>query len=293
MTFELITRRDESLRAFAAFESAFSADANVIPSCRLGWSGGNVQADVYWHEAAGIWGVFRKTPPQPRHKGGKRFWNCFGVSEPRLDATLSITVEINPPHRGENRQTAGVFLHDGEGRYYVGHSGRVGGGRPGVGLKAFRRYADNLPWQEIETPKGAREIAAIGPLENGRLFDMLGRFVHTVAEFKDSVAKGQTYEIRKNRTQRRSAAKKLTSETDLLDRITVRADVFGGKPIIRDVRIAVEHVLGMLAAGDTAETILREYPGLDPEDIRACLLFAHRSMAGEHVHDRVAILDAS
>lgn len=42
----------------------------------------------------------------------------------------------------------------------------------------------------------------------------------------------------------------MTADTDLLGRITVRADVFGGKPIIRDLRIAVEHVLGMLAAGD-------------------------------------------
>ena len=50
------------------------------------------------------------------------------------------------------------------------------------------------------------------------------------------------------------------TENELLKRITVRAHVFGGKPIIRDMRIAVEHVLGMLAAGDTAETILREYP---------------------------------
>ena len=78
----------------------------------------------------------------------------------------------------------------------------------------------------------------------------------------------------------------MSGEAELLDRITVRADVFGGKPIIRNMRIAVEHVLGMLAAGDTAETILREYPELEPEDIQACLRFAHRSMAGEHVYDR-------
>ena len=79
------------------------------------------------------------------------------------------------------------------------------------------------------------------------------------------------------------------TENDLLKRITVRADVFGGKPIIRDMRIAVEHILGMLAAGDTAQTILQEYPVLEPEDIQACLLFAHRSLAGEHVHERVAV----
>ena len=81
----------------------------------------------------------------------------------------------------------------------------------------------------------------------------------------------------------------MSQETDLLDRITVRPDVFGGKPIIRDMRIAVEHVLANLAAGGTVEDILREYPFLEPEDIQACLLFAHRSLAGEHVHDRVAV----
>ena len=85
----------------------------------------------------------------------------------------------------------------------------------------------------------------------------------------------------------------MAGEAELIDRITVRADVFGGKPIIRDMRIAVEHVLGMLAAGDTAETVLEEYPALQIEDIRACLLFAHRSVAGEHVHDRVAAREAS
>ena len=81
----------------------------------------------------------------------------------------------------------------------------------------------------------------------------------------------------------------MTSDTDLLERITVRAEVFGGKPIVRDMRIAVEHVLGMLAAGDPAATILDEYPDLEPEDIQACLLFAHRSLSSEHVHERVSI----
>lgn len=81
----------------------------------------------------------------------------------------------------------------------------------------------------------------------------------------------------------------MTANPELLTRITVRADVFGGKPIIRDLRIAVEHVLAMLAAGDTAETILEEHPFLEPEDIQACLLFAHRSMAGEQVYERIDV----
>ena len=48
----------------------------------------------------------------------------------------------------------------------------------------------------------------------------------------------------------------IVTEPEFLKRITVRTDVFGGKPIIPDMRIAVEHVLGRLAAGETEQTIL-------------------------------------
>ena len=81
----------------------------------------------------------------------------------------------------------------------------------------------------------------------------------------------------------------MIGESELLERITVRADIFGGKPIIRNMRFAVEHVLEMLAAEDTAETILDEYPILEPEDIQACLLYAHRSVAGEEIQDRIPV----
>ena len=85
----------------------------------------------------------------------------------------------------------------------------------------------------------------------------------------------------------------MTTRPDLLERITVRTDIFGGKPIIRDMRIAVEHVLGMLAAGDPVERITDEYPELSPEDIQACLLFAQLSPAGKHVCERAPVRHAS
>jgi uncharacterized protein (DUF433 family) len=72
-------------------------------------------------------------------------------------------------------------------------------------------------------------------------------------------------------------------EKILLQRITSHPQIFGGKPIIRGRRLAVEHVLGMLAAGDSAETILRGYPWLESEDIQACLVYAHRLVGHERV----------
>ena len=73
------------------------------------------------------------------------------------------------------------------------------------------------------------------------------------------------------------------NEGDLLNRISVVPEIFGGKPIIRGRRLAVEHVLGMLAAGDDPQTILDGYPWLEPEDIQACLFYARRLVGHERV----------
>ena len=70
-------------------------------------------------------------------------------------------------------------------------------------------------------------------------------------------------------------------ENNLLSRITVNPKIFGGKPIIRGRRLAVEHVLDMLAAGDSPETILEGYPWLEAEDVRACLMFARMYVGHE------------
>lgn len=76
------------------------------------------------------------------------------------------------------------------------------------------------------------------------------------------------------------------NEDELLGRITVNPKIFGGKPIIRGRRLAVEHVLGMLAAGDTMDDILQGYPWLQKEDIQACLAYARRHVG----HERIKLL---
>lgn len=70
-------------------------------------------------------------------------------------------------------------------------------------------------------------------------------------------------------------------EQQLLERITVNPQIFGGKPIVCGRRLAVEHVLGMLAAGETLDGLLSCYPWLEREDIQACLLYARRLVGQE------------
>jgi uncharacterized protein (DUF433 family) len=73
------------------------------------------------------------------------------------------------------------------------------------------------------------------------------------------------------------------NEKDLISRITSDPTIFGGKPIIRGRRLAVEHVLSMLAAGDSAADVVDAYPFLEPDDVRACLLYAYKLVAHERV----------
>ena len=69
----------------------------------------------------------------------------------------------------------------------------------------------------------------------------------------------------------------------LIKRITCNPEIFGGKPILQGRRLAVEHVLDMLAAGDDAATILAGFPWLEPEDIQACLVYASLLARNERI----------
>ena len=57
-------------------------------------------------------------------------------------------------------------------------------------------------------------------------------------------------------------------------RITVNPEVCGGKPCIRGLRFPVSRLLGLLAAGETAESILKSYPYLEAGDIQEALHYA-------------------
>ena len=80
----------------------------------------------------------------------------------------------------------------------------------------------------------------------------------------------------------------MVTEYDLLKRITARPDTFGGKPVIRDMRISVELILSLLAQGVSHEELLDDYPGLESEDIRACVAYAHAVIAGDSL-DAVSV----
>jgi uncharacterized protein (DUF433 family) len=77
-------------------------------------------------------------------------------------------------------------------------------------------------------------------------------------------------------------------EVDLIaGRIRSNPQTFSGKPTIRDTRVAVEHVLGMMADGASTTDILENYPFLDEDDVRACIVYAWQIVSHEQVEPLV------
>lgn len=71
---------------------------------------------------------------------------------------------------------------------------------------------------------------------------------------------------------------------DWQERIELNPAVLAGKPVVRGTRIAVELVIERLADGWREETILKQYPSLSSDDIRACLYYAGTRLRAEGVY---------
>jgi len=71
-------------------------------------------------------------------------------------------------------------------------------------------------------------------------------------------------------------------------RIVLDPEVLAGKPVVRGTRLSVEFIVGLMADGWSEQDILENYPGLQREDIRACLAYARDSLASEKVYPSAA-----
>lgn len=68
---------------------------------------------------------------------------------------------------------------------------------------------------------------------------------------------------------------------ELLDRIVVDPDILVGKPVIKGTRVPVYLIVELVAAGLTTKQIIKEYPQLKEEDIKAALLYASKLVESE------------
>jgi hypothetical protein len=152
----------------------------------IGFPGGNHYRQVYSAGEGELWAAFFNLSEERV----PRFWNAFGVFNPAQPAQ-TITVEINIPMRENTAQVAGFFAEDNDtGDVFLMHSGKVGGGRKGVGKTAF------LVWSkakliEVKTNHGGiRTGIAVARINDKDLSDRIWKFVANVNDFKIRIANG-------------------------------------------------------------------------------------------------------
>lgn len=104
-------------------------------NCSLGYQGHNQKTIVFYSEKYDFWFSW--------YEARNRYWNAFGLGRPQENSSNSITVEINFPYKGVNRNVGGVFGVDEANRILILHRGKIGGGRVGIGKQLlFNNYRD-------------------------------------------------------------------------------------------------------------------------------------------------------
>ncbi|AOG02809.1 hypothetical protein [Bosea sp. RAC05] len=174
-------------RAQSVVEKNVRSSLRFIGTRNIGFPAGNFDRKVYSLGDGELWAAF--SPPD-QDGSTRRYWNGFGIFEEGR-AAQNITVEINIPLETNAALVAGFFAQDpANGATYLMHSGKVGGGRKGIGKSAF------LAWSKSELVKVAdgegntRSGIIIGNIDGADLTGRIWRFVQLVSGFKEAVSTG-------------------------------------------------------------------------------------------------------
>lgn len=187
MALRIVADARQKRVAQAELERRLKAVLNRQGTLNIGFPGGNVDQIVYSAGEGALWVAFGK-PSQDTVV--PRFWNAFGVFRPDRTAQ-TITVEINIPVDSNTAQVAGFFAEDVDtGTIFLMHSGKVGGGRPGIGKSAFLVWSKAKLVEVADEAGGMRSGIAIGQLDDPDLSGRIWRFVGNVQGFKVAAVAG-------------------------------------------------------------------------------------------------------
>jgi len=190
MVLHPLTDAEQIRAAHEQLRAQLWAGAEVVRR-NVGFQGYASDFDLAWRPNEGFWSLLLDRPPDESERS-ERYWCCFGSTiEPAH--SLNIACEINMPREGVNRHCAGAFLRDESGRIYLGHSGKIGGGRKGIGKAAFLEHRGSKNIVDVAWPnRGIGAMILIGEIGNAALLRRLGDFVCEVETFK-STAVGRSW----------------------------------------------------------------------------------------------------
>jgi len=182
-----ITNTAEIKQCSNAFKTAMNKGDEV--NTTISWRGGTASTvTVNWQASLGIWSYFYSFKSESGRDG---YGADFGVTSPNITTTNDLTLIINNYQTAPCKSYGGRFIKDSTGRFYIGHSGKIGGGKKGVGKQAFLSYYPSRNIQTIEWGTDDHEdVIVLGAVDAPQFPAQVAAFVHQVAMFKASVKSG-------------------------------------------------------------------------------------------------------
>ena len=184
----------------------------------IGFQGGNIIKDDL-HADQNIWFVTKKDNSVPV----PRYWNAFGTADQLIiQGSNHIAVEINVPLKGAPESVAGFFAKKADGKIVLLHSGKIGGGRKGIGKNEFLKwYKKPFLEAQVSGKMDARQAILISDINSKNIASNIASFVKAVAAFKSK----QEYE-KVSALSNSDLSKKATVSTKKPKRKAVEALVF-------------------------------------------------------------------
>lgn len=129
---------------------------------------------VFYSEKLNIWWTFKELD--------NRYWNAFGIGKPISHHNVSIACELNYPYSDLDLRIAGLFVKNKD-QFLLVHSGKIGGGRKGIGKNLFLNNYTN-DYLQVDVNGDIKNYAAIASFDSTRFAKQVSNFVKEVNRIK-------------------------------------------------------------------------------------------------------------
>lgn len=185
----IITEKSEIAKCQRRLMTIMESHSSLSTTVLTGHKGSSYEKEVFYSEDLDIWWDMGG---MSEGKSGARYWNAFGIGKPIAGKLSPIICEINYPEEGINNRIAAFWLREGRDTLLV-HSGKIGGGRKGIGKTGFiANY--NGEFLDLDVEGAPENGTIIGNLNDPRLPYQIKNFVFEVHRIKDVLFHGRSPE---------------------------------------------------------------------------------------------------
>ncbi len=192
MSLVVIEDKKEVSLAHRKLEQKLISQSTKHGKINVGYPGGHDIVMSYWFAKQKFWWALKKY--------SWVYWNSFGIetndNEPQWNSNHShnITCEFNLSPSGKRSKKAGCFVKDENGKIYLAHTGKIGGGRKGIGKSAVEEnYSGLKQWYDVSGSAGPKKVIIISGLDDRQLLSNLAFFVHEIKKIKELAVRGKLH----------------------------------------------------------------------------------------------------